>query len=774
LDGTDSETVTIGATGDVEVLDGQQLKLRGSISDSGNINLGSTGDITTLLIDTTNVSLRGGGSINLSDYSDNIITGVTASATLTNDDTITGSGLLGDGQLTLINDGTIDASGADALLLLDTAGNAVINDGTLDATGTAGLLIENTTINGSGGGSINGNGGAVELQGDVIVGGTLEGSITIGDSASTLDGTQYVVANAGTVLVDDADQLVLIGTINNTGTIWLDSQGDATTLEIGAANATLEGGGQITLSDNAANLIIGVSASAKLTVANTIAGSGELGNGELTLVNENAGIIDADQVTPLVVNTEGNVATNDGIFEASQGGQLVILDTTVDGSGGGFIEANGANSLVELRNADLQGGTLETSGGGVISAVDSTFDGTQNEQVNNAGDVVVSDGHELTLLGILNNTGEINLNATGGDTTLSIGGIVTLEGGGNVVLSDDTHNIVDGNALGATLINQDNTFSGAGSIGGSHLTLINQEAGRIEAGGAAALNLDFQDNAISNAGELYATGTGVLSIQGNVTNASSGLIEGENGGSVSIQGDVQNASSGAIAAYYGNVSVSGDVTGGAVYIADGTFEAGGALSANVTFQTPGGTLPAGTLKLDAPSMFTGEIFGFTGNGTLSGSDKIDLTDVNESAQDFSATYDTSTGILSVTDGTNTANLKFFGTYSQDNFQFAPDGDGGTIVYDPPIPNQAKPSVESTNDSFIFHSGMEEDSVIANFTGQSGVSDKFERGDFSMHMKQLMSSIQSADGGHDWFIHIGNGDATPWMPVHQHAADFILH
>jgi hypothetical protein len=780
LDGTDGRTVTIDATGDVTVLDGQQLTLRGSISNGGVINLDSSGDATTLLIDTTNVSLSGGSTIDLSDNSDNIITGVTANATLTNlDNTISGSGLLGDGQLTLINDGTIIASGDTAPLVINTQGNILINNGTLEATGTAGLVIQHTTVDSSAGGLINGNGGTVDLQNADLQGGTLEtsGGGMISAVDSTFDGTLYAVTNDGKVLVNDGDQLVLSGTINNTstGAIVLESHGDATTLEIGTANATLEGGGQITLSDDTANLIIGLSANATLTNGNnTIVGSGELGNGELTVVNGTSGIINADNVTPLVVDTQGNVATNDGIFEASDGGQLVILDTTVDGSGGGFIEANGANSLVELQNADLLGGSLATSDGGIISAVDSTFDGTQNKPVNNTGDVVVSDGHELTLLGIINNTGEINLNATGDDTTLSTGGAVTLKGGGNVVLSDDTHNIVDGNASGATLTNQDNTISGAGSIGGSDLTLINQEAGRIETGDAAALNLDFQDNAISNAGELYATGTGVLNIQGDVQNASSGLIEGENGGSVSIQGDVRNASSGAIAAYYGNVSVSGDVTGGTVYIADGTFEASGALSANVTFQTPSGTLPAGTLKLDAASMFTGEIFGFTGNGTLSGSDQIDLTDINETAKDFSATYDTSTGILSVTDGTNAANLKFFGTYSQDNFQFAPDGDGGTIVYDPPIPNQAKPSVESMSDSFVFHSGMDDDSVVAKFTGQNDVSDKFERGDLSMHTKQLMLSIQSADGGHDCFIDVGNGHAVPWMPAHQHAVDFILH
>lgn len=750
LDGTDGKIITIAATGDVEVLDGQQLTLRGSIDDSGVINLDSSGDATTLWIDTTNASLSGGGSIKLSDLSNNIITGVTANATLTNDDTITGSGLVGDGQLTLINDGIIDASGVNTPLVLDTAGSAVTNDGTLEATGTAGLLIENTTINGSGGGVIDGNGGVVELLNDVIAGGTLEGSITLGDTASTLDGTQYVVASTGHILVNDGDELVLMGIINNTGTIALDGQGDATMLEIGAANATLAGGGQITLSDATANYIVGVSASATLTIANTLVGSGELGDGELTLINENSGTIDADNATPLVINTQGNIATNDGIFEASAGGQLIILNTTVDGSGGGFIEANGANSVVELQSADLLGGTLATSDAGSISVVDTTFDGTQNKPVNNTGDVTVSDGQQLTLLGIINNTGSIDITASGDDTTLSIAGAVTLEGGGGLMLSDDTHNIIEGNAAGAALTNQDNTIFGAGSIGGGNLTLINQLAGDIDASATAPLDLNFQVNPISNAGVLQATGTGGLDIQGDVQNASSGLIE----------------------ANHGDVLVAGDVTGGSVGIVDATIEVTGALSAEVTFYTS-----TGMLKLDAPSMFSGKIAGFTGNGTLAGSDQIDLAGINETAADFHASYDKLTGILVVTDGTNTADLKFVGIYSQDNFQFTTDNDGGAIIYDPPTANRATATVGTTSgDAFVFHPAMGT-SVLANVSSHNGMSDRVEPDDSSMQLQQLMRSMHLADDGNDFILDHGYGDVQNLhglVRTDVHTSDFILH
>ena len=164
-----------------------------------------------MLIDTAGASLSGGGSIELSDDGHNIITGVAVTATLTNvDDTIEGSGLLGNGQLTLVNDanGVIAATGDANALTVDTEGKVLVNDGTLKATGTAGLVIENTTVDGTGGGVIGKtNTGTVELQNATIVGGSLEGAIDTGSSASTLDGTEQAVTNLGSVTVGDGDQL---------------------------------------------------------------------------------------------------------------------------------------------------------------------------------------------------------------------------------------------------------------------------------------------------------------------------------------------------------------------------------------------------------------------------------------------------------------------------------------------------------------------------------------------------------------------------------------
>jgi len=117
-------------------------------------------------------------------------------------------------------------------------------------------------------------------------------------------------------------------------------------------------------------------------------------------------------------------------------------------------------------------------------------------------------------------------------------------------------------------------------------------------------------------------------------------------------------------------------TSGSATIGTGaTLELTAADSAPVTFAGP-----TGTLRLDHSSTFSGKISKFGGNGSLSGSDHIDLRDVK-----YSSVHDSySNGVLTVTDGSgDTAKLSFNGSYSLANFKFANDGSGGTIVYDPP-------------------------------------------------------------------------------------------
>ena len=146
---------------------------------------------------------------------------------------------------------------------------------------------------------------------------------------------------------------------------------------------------------------------------------------------------------------------------------------------------------------------------------------------------------------------------------------------------------------------------------------------------------------------------------------------------------------------------SAGASGAATIGAGATLELTAADSATVTFKAS-----TGMLKLDNPSTFTGEIFNFTGNGSLSGSDQIDLRTIN-----YNSVHDSySTGVLTVTDGTNIANLHFSGSYTLANFKFASDGSGGTIVYDPPVLNSPTAgtrivTADRSNDAFLFHTNL---------------------------------------------------------------------
>ncbi|HJZ20510.1 MAG TPA: hypothetical protein VJ226_06105, partial [Bradyrhizobium sp.] len=106
----------------------------------------------------------------------------------------------------------------------------------------------------------------------------------------------------------------------------------------------------------------------------------------------------------------------------------------------------------------------------------------------------------------------------------------------------------------------------------------------------------------------------------------------------------------------------------------GAFEAAASTSENVVFE--GST---GKLTLDTPASFTGTISGFTGDGTLSGSDQIDLKGIDFNSHSFHESFDAATDTLSVSDGTHSTVLHFDGSYQAANFSFTTDNNGGTIV-----------------------------------------------------------------------------------------------
>ena len=113
LDGSTNAVLNLG---NFDLNNQATLTLLGLIENQGVITLGSSNQNTDLIIDTSTVTLNGGGTLSLSNNGGNRIYGAVATNVLDNfNNTITGGGQLGVAQLTLINGaaGIIDASTGD-------------------------------------------------------------------------------------------------------------------------------------------------------------------------------------------------------------------------------------------------------------------------------------------------------------------------------------------------------------------------------------------------------------------------------------------------------------------------------------------------------------------------------------------------------------------------------------------------------------------------------------------------------------------------------------
>jgi autotransporter passenger strand-loop-strand repeat protein len=93
-------------------------------------------------------------------------------------------------------------------------------------------------------------------------------------------------------------------------------------------------------------------------------------------------------------------------------------------------------------------------------------------------------------------------------------------------------------------------------------------------------------------------------------------------------------------------------------------------------------LRGGQLTLEASTSFVGQISGFASPAGIT--EEIDLRDIAFNAATTKETFTQTgtSGTLTVTDGTHTANLTLLGQYSAHDFSLSSDGFGGTIVTDP--------------------------------------------------------------------------------------------
>src|SRR5262249_48547326 len=112
----------------------------------------------------------------------------------------------------------------------------------------------------------------------------------------------------------------------------------------------------------------------------------------------------------------------------------------------------------------------------------------------------------------------------------------------------------------------------------------------------------------------------------------------------------------------------------------------GGLLGNITFSADRG----GTLELDDSQHFgNGTIIGFASPaGVTEAIDLRDITFDGTTTVKYTEAASNTSGTLTVTHGTQTANLTLLGTYSTASFHIATDNAGGTLVTDPTVVGSA--------------------------------------------------------------------------------------
>jgi hypothetical protein len=417
----------------------------------------------------------------------------------------------------------------------------------------------------------------------------------IGIQNLTIDSDDSLAINAG-------DTLSINGTsISNAGQITVNGAG-GNGLVIAGANVSLTGGGKVTL---AGGVITYTTGTQLLTSQETIEGAGSIS------VNfDNQSLIDANAASPLTISS--GKGTNTSTLEATGGGLLELVETTLSNAGG-TINAL-AGSTVQLDNhVVINGGTLTTSGSGVIRSANN---GPLLNGVTNSGTYQVPPG-STTLEGTFTNTGAFQLNSTASATAqILMSGAVTLSGGGTLTLSDQPRNTVSG-----TLVNQNNTISGSGTMTGG--TLTNSAVINATSANRNQLLVSYT-NPLTNTGTMEASSGGTLKIQNNVTNTS-GTIQALAGTGTAAGGTVLLNS---LTVTGGTLDTFGSgVNTGLIISSNSTLNG---LTNAGTLQLPDNTVSSleGTINNTGLIQFVSTTFGSTlkviGNVTLSGTGNVTM------------------------------------------------------------------------------------------------------------------------------------------------------
>ncbi|HXU99865.1 MAG TPA: hypothetical protein VG166_05150 [Caulobacteraceae bacterium] len=448
----DKGALSNAAAAALTVSSGSTAEVQGVVANAGTIALASAGSAAVLRVLEPGATLSGGGRVSLGGAKAHIVGSSTTTVLVNVDNTIVGAGSVGMGKLVLTNAaaGVIEATG---VLDVRTSGS-LTNAGLIEAVAGGIVDLISTTLIGAG--TLEANGGTVNLEGATVIGGTLastgSSAIRVNAGPVTFEGSKSAVMLTGAAQILGTRTLVIDGALINSGKLSL----FAGTLTAGAAGITLSGGGQVILNGNAANAIGGTTTLTNLD--NRITGSGNLGKGTLTLVND--GVIVDPHAGALTIDTGTHTIVNAGTIMATAAGGGVIVKSAVANSGQLQASSGGTLSLLGTVTgtgvARINGGTLY-----VADAFAETVTFVSATGVLKLGDSQGFTGKVAGLSGA--GTNSLDLADIGYSKTATHATYSGTTASGTLTVTDGTHTAhikLTGNYIGATF-----TLSGDGHGG---------------------------------------------------------------------------------------------------------------------------------------------------------------------------------------------------------------------------------------------------------------------------------------------------------------------
>jgi hypothetical protein len=692
--------LTVGSGDSWTLLNGQDLTIDGnSINNNGTMTLNSTGSATDLIMNSPTGTLSGSGTLTLSNNANNFMFGAAGSDVLTNKGTIEGSGNIGDGQLTLVNTGTIKANQSVPLTIAPTPGSTFSNSGTLEATGGATLIIGSTTATAffENTGTVEAVGGTANISPTMTLNNYNPTTLTLTGGTWIVNGTSgkatlsLGLGKFGAEIVNNAATIVLNG--SNANVNFVDNGGFSVLSALGAnstsgSSLTVEGGYQFKTAP--CSNYPPPECEGNFTNKGTVT----VGSGSLFDVTGNLTNFAGTTLTGGIFNVGGtlqftgaNIVTNASNLTLTGTGWQILNQTSGNGianfatnaSNGTFTLAGGANFTTKGNFSNFGKLTINLSSKFRVNGFLSNFNSSTNTL--SGGTYNIAGALQFNGANIVTNAADLTLNGTGGQILNGTGGnglanFATNASTGTFALAGGANFTTKGNFTnnGVLTMGPISKFGVGGKLLNFSSTTNTLTGGTFNVGGT----LQFTGaNIVTNAADLTLNGTGGQILNGTggngmanfATNASNGSFTLAGGANFTTKGNFSNfgkltidfKSRFTVNGFLNNFSSTNNTLTGGTYNVGGIFQFNGANivtnAADLTLNGTGGQILNGTggngianfavnastgsFALAGGANFT-TIGGFTNNGmlTVGSGSKFKVTG---NLMNFSSSTNTLTG-----------------------------------------------------------------------------------------------------------------------------------